>query len=116
MNFRRRFSDDAQYFPSPNGVAVTATMAITTLLFYVLLRDRWNWSLATALLLCGLFIIIDLSFFGAATTKVTHGGWFPIVIAALVFTLMSTWKTGRRTLAARLRSSALPIEVFLDQI
>lgn len=98
------------------GVAVTTTMVITTLLFYVVARNCWKWSLPAALLLCGAFLIIDLSFFVANILKVPHGGWFPLVVAALIFILMSTWKTGRRILAYRLQEGARPIEEFLKKI
>jgi len=98
------------------GVSVTATMVITTVLFYVIARHSWNWKLVTAVTVAGIFLVIDLSFFGANIIKVAHGGWFPLVVAAGVFTLMSTWKTGRRILAQRLRAGELPIEKFLDDI
>jgi KUP system potassium uptake protein len=98
------------------GVAVTTTMVITTLLFYVVARNCWKWSLPAALLLCGVFLIIDLSFFGANVLKIPHGGWFPLVVAALIFILMSTWKTGRRILGYRLHESARPIEDFLRRV
>lgn len=98
------------------GVSVTATMVITTILFYVIARHSWKWKAATALIVSGIFLIIDLSFFGANIIKVAHGGWFPLVVAAFIFTLMSTWKTGRRILAQRLRAGELPIEKFLDDI
>jgi KUP system potassium uptake protein len=98
------------------GVAVTTTMVITTILFYVVARNCWKWSLPAALLLCGTFLIIDLSFFGANVLKIPHGGWFPLVVAALIFIVMSTWKTGRRILGYRLQESARPIEDFLSRV
>ncbi len=98
------------------GVAVTTTMVITTLLFYVVARNCWKWSLPKALLLCGTFLVIDLSFFGANILKVPHGGWFPLVVATLIFIVMSTWKTGRRILGYRLEESARPIEDFLGRL
>ncbi|MCI0490590.1 MAG: potassium transporter Kup [Blastocatellia bacterium] len=98
------------------GVAVTTTMVITTLLFYVVARKKWRWNALALLALCGGFLVIDLSFFGANILKITHGGWFPLVIAAIVFTIMSTWKTGRRILAERLRTSSLPMKTFIDEV
>ncbi|HVG39029.1 MAG TPA: KUP/HAK/KT family potassium transporter, partial [Pyrinomonadaceae bacterium] len=86
------------------GVAVTSTMVITTILFYVVERERWKWSLPAALALSGFFLIIDLSFFGANIIKVAQGGWFPLLLAALVFIVMTTWKKGRRILAERIQS------------
>ncbi|MEW6207670.1 MAG: potassium transporter Kup [Acidobacteriota bacterium] len=98
------------------GVAVTTTMVITTLLFYVVIRRRWKWNWAVAVLLCGILLIVEVSFFGANIIKIADGGWFPILIAALAFTLMSTWKTGRRILSNRLEAASIPIEKFLEDI
>jgi KUP system potassium uptake protein len=98
------------------GVAVTTTMVITTMLFYIVARKCWKWSLPAALLVCGVFLIIDVSFFGANILKVPQGGWFPLAVAALIFIVMSTWKTGRRILAERLQTGGGPIEDFLKQV
>ncbi len=98
------------------GVAVTATMVITTILLGVVARQKWGWSLPLVLALSGFFLIIDLAFFGANIIKIPHGGWFPLVVGALIFLLMTTWKKGRRILAARLLSRAHPIEDFLRDI
>ncbi len=98
------------------GVAVTATMVITTVLLAVVKRNKWGWSLAATLLLSGFFLIIDLAFFGANIIKIPHGGWFPLVVGALIFLVMTTWKKGRRILAERLLSNAHPIEDFLLDI
>lgn len=98
------------------GVAVTSTMVITTILFYVVARNRWGWGLLPAGLLTGFFLIIDLSFFGANIIKVTHGGWFPLLLAALVFIVMTTWKKGRRILNERIQSEAQPLEEFLEEV
>ena len=98
------------------GVAVTATMVITTILLGVVERQKWGWSLPLALALSGFFLIIDLAFFGANIIKIPDGGWFPLVVGALIFLVMTTWKKGRRILAARLLSRAHPIEDFLRDI
>ncbi|HEV2130517.1 MAG TPA: potassium transporter Kup, partial [Longimicrobiaceae bacterium] len=98
------------------GLAVTATMTITTLLLFVVMRDRWRWSLPVAGLLAGFFLVIDLAFFGANLTKVLHGGWFPLVVGAVLFTLLTTWKRGRRILRMRMESHLLPLETFLKEI
>ena len=95
------------------GISVTGTMVITAILFFVVSRRRWHWPLAGALLLSGAFLVIDLAFFGANVVKIVQGGWFPLVVAAIIFALMTTWKTGRRILADRLSESILPIEMFL---
>jgi KUP system potassium uptake protein len=98
------------------GIAVISTMTITSLMFIVVARERWEWSLAKTAAIGGLFLVIDLAFLGANLVKIPHGGWFPILIAIVIFTLMTTWKTGRRALAGLLISSARPIEEFLDSV
>jgi KUP system potassium uptake protein len=98
------------------GIAVTTTMVVTTCLFFFVIRDRWRWSLPLAVLLCGGFLLFDLAYFGANIAKIAHGGWFPLTVAAVVFTLMSTWKRGRRILAAQMKAGALPLEDFLAGI
>ncbi|MBA2339944.1 MAG: potassium transporter Kup [Pyrinomonadaceae bacterium] len=98
------------------GIAVTSTMVITTILLFVVEHEKWGWSLPVALLLSGFFLVIDLAFFGANVIKIPHGGWFPLVVGAAIFTLMTTWKKGRRVLAERLLSRAHPISEFLRDI
>ncbi|MGZ8378753.1 MAG: potassium transporter Kup [Gemmatirosa sp.] len=98
------------------GVAVTTTMAITTLLFYFVARERWGWSAWKAGAIAGFFLVIDLAFWGANLLKIPHGGWVPLVIGAVVFTLLSTWKKGRLVLAARMAERTLPRESFLESL
>jgi KUP system potassium uptake protein len=98
------------------GVAVTTTMVVTTLLLAVVQRERWKWPLAGTLAFSFVFFAIDLAFWAANIVKIPHGGWFPLVIGAVVFTLMSTWKTGRRVLAEQLQNRTLPINLFLDDV
>jgi KUP system potassium uptake protein len=98
------------------GVAVTSTMVITTLLLFIVAREKWGWSALTAGLLTLVFLIIDVSFFGANILKVAQGGWFPLVVAAGVFTLMTTWKRGREILAHRLLEHSVPLQVLLADI
>ncbi len=81
------------------GIAVTGMMTITTLLAYVYARAAWRWSLPLAAMVFGGFLVIDLAFLSANLLKVAHGGWFPILVAAAIFTLMSTWWRGREMLA-----------------
>ncbi len=95
------------------GMAVTTTMVITTLLAYVLAREQWRWSLPRAILVMSSFLVLDLGFFGANLVKVPHGGWFPLLVAALVYLLLSTWKQGRNLLAQILQEGALPLEEFI---
>jgi KUP system potassium uptake protein len=98
------------------GVAVTATMVITTVLLGVVAREKWGWGLPPALALTGFFLVIDLAFFGANVIKIPHGGWFPLVVGAGIFLLMTTWKKGRRILAERLLARAHPIADFLRDV
>jgi len=98
------------------GVAVISTMTITSVMFFVVAYQRWQWNLGLVVALVGVFLVIDLSFLGANLVKVPHGGWFPLVVAASIFAVMTTWKKGRRALTQVLLANALPIEQFLQDI
>jgi KUP system potassium uptake protein len=98
------------------GIAVTTTMGITTALAYVVSRQVWGWSRASAGAVAAVLLLVDLAFFGANVLKIAHGGWMPVVIAAGAFALMTTWKRGREILGARLRARAHPFAVFLKDI
>lgn len=98
------------------GIAVVLTMMITTLLFYFTARRLWKWTLFPTAALCSLFLVVELCFLGANLTKIAHGGWFPLTVGAIGFTLMATWKTGRNRLRQRLINSLLPIEDFLRDV
>ncbi|HUQ47232.1 MAG TPA: potassium transporter Kup [Gemmatimonadaceae bacterium] len=98
------------------GIAVTGTMAITTILYYVLTRSRWNWSVLKAGSLCMFFLIIDVAFFSSNALKILHGGWVPIVIGLVIFTLMTTWYSGRRIVLKLLTRASLPIEMLLNSV
>jgi len=98
------------------GIAVTLTMMITSVLFFFAAQKQFGWNKTKAAVICGIFLIIETAFFGANALKITHGGWFPLVIGALLFTCMATWRTGRDLLRRRLQSSSLPIEAFLDSL
>jgi KUP system potassium uptake protein len=98
------------------GIAVTGTMAITSLLFYIVARSRWNWSLGHILPLTIVFLAIDATLFSANIIKIESGGWVPLAIATGVFTLMSTWKKGRHLLNQALHAGSLPIELFLGDV
>ncbi|MGI8908852.1 MAG: KUP/HAK/KT family potassium transporter, partial [Candidatus Sumerlaeaceae bacterium] len=98
------------------GVAVTTTMVITTILFHYVARERWNWNPVWAGVLCGVFLVIDLSFWMANMLKIPHGGWFPLVIGAAGFIVMTTWKKGRRLLASRLREKVVLVPEFVSRI
>ncbi len=98
------------------GIAVSLTMVITTTLFYFAARKLWHWSAWRAGLLCGMFLVMEVSFFSANALKILHGGWFPLAIAAVLFTVMTTWKTGRRLLGQRLAASVLPLDMFIQSL
>jgi len=98
------------------GIAVTMTMVITALLLHIIAVERWKWPQPIALTITLVFLTIDLTFFGANLLKLFQGGWLPIMIGACIFTLMTTWKTGRRVVSERLVARAIPINHFLDVI
>jgi KUP system potassium uptake protein len=98
------------------GIAVTSTMAITTVLFYVVARRVWNWNFLPTAALCSFFLIIDLAFFGANIIKFLEGGWFPLLLAAIVFLLMMTWKKGRSILARKIQEETTHLEEFLLEV
>lgn len=101
---------------SAYGVAVTTTMVITTILIAVVARQKWGWSLFAVVAVAVVFAIPDLAFFAANIIKIHDGGWFPLAVAAVVFTLMTTWRRGRVILDERLLEGALPAALFIDSI
>ena len=98
------------------GIAVTLAMIITAILLHRVATQRWNWPAAPMLALTALFLTIDFMFFAANAVKIAQGGWLPLAVGALLFTLMTTWKTGRRIVMTRLLSRAEPMEAFLARI
>ena len=101
---------------SAYGVAVTATMLVDTLLTFFVIRYLWGYPLWLCLFATGSFFVVDAAFFGATLLKVVDGGWFPLVIGAIVFTVMTTWRQGRSILFHRLRASSVPLKPFLDSL
>jgi KUP system potassium uptake protein len=98
------------------GIAVTMTMVITAMLLHVIAIERWKWPAPAVTLLIALFLSVDLVFFGANLVKIVQGGWLPLVIGVVLFTMMTTWKTGRRLVAERLTARALPLEDFMAAV
>jgi KUP system potassium uptake protein len=98
------------------GIAVTLTMVITAVLLHVVATERWGWPVAVASTVTGIFLTVDLAFFGANAVKIAHGGWLPLIIGALLFTLMTTWKTGRQIVAQRLTARAVALEDFMAYV
>jgi KUP system potassium uptake protein len=98
------------------GVAVTGMMAIDTVLAYFVVTSLWHWSKWIAVPLALVFLCIDISFFSANTVKLFHGGWFPIAVAGVLFTLFTTWYRGRQILNRQLAPGAIGIEPFVQSI
>ncbi len=98
------------------GIAVTGTMAITTILFYVVAHERWHWSTLHAGGLAALFLAVDLAFFGANVIKIEQGGWVPLAIGVGLFTVMTTWKRGRMLLREVLLDRSLEVESLMDSL
>jgi KUP system potassium uptake protein len=97
------------------GIAVTGTMATTTVLALVVARKLWGWRLWQCLALGAFFLVVDLAFLGSNLLKIPSGGWFPLAVGCGTFLLMATWKEGRRILSRRLAEGAMPIELFLKR-
>jgi len=98
------------------GIAVTLTMIITALLLYIIMRERWHWPRAGAVAIMTVFLTIDVAFFGANALKIVQGGWLTLVVACVLFILMTTWRTGRQLVADRLTARAVPLEEFMATI
>ncbi len=96
------------------GIAVTLTMAITTLIFFRVLTDRWGWPKWKAYLVCAPLLVVELGFLGANIPKIPHGGWFALAVAAFLMVQMSTWRRGRQLVAARIKRGERPISEVLD--
>lgn len=98
------------------GIAVTMTMLITTILFHFAARRLWGWSPGKAAIICVPFLIMELAFFGANVLKIAHGGWFPLAVGVAVFTLLWTWKSGRRRLGEKLQPATVPLPLFFQDM
>ncbi len=98
------------------GIAVTGTMSITTVLFAQVALARFHWPLWRVAFTTGLFLLVDLSFFSANLVKIPAGGWFPILLAILIFILMATWKRGRFILTTTMRENSLPLDLFMKDL
>jgi KUP system potassium uptake protein len=98
------------------GIAVTMTMAITTLIFFRVLTDRWGWSRMRAFAICVPLFIIELGFLGANLIKIPKGGWFALAVGAILMVQMQTWRKGRQLVAQRIRRGERPLGEFLDEL
>ncbi len=101
---------------SAYGIAVCTDMLITTILTFYVIRYKWNYPLALCVAATSVFFVVDFTFFASNMMKLFEGGWFPLVIGGTVFTLMITWKEGRRLLNAALRADAIDLKNFLDAV
>jgi KUP system potassium uptake protein len=101
---------------SAYGIAVTATMLATTILTYFVIRYRWRMNLLLCLAATGFFFMIDAAFFSANVLKILHGGWFPLTLGVLLFTLMLTWRRGRAQMFENLQKHAIPLDAFLESL
>ncbi|GAM07095.1 potassium transporter Kup [Novosphingobium decolorationis] len=97
---------------SAYGIAVTGAMLIDTCLMTVLLIVLWRWKLWIAIPVAVTFFVVDGAYFAANATKIPDGGWFPLLIGAVAFTLLTTWNKGRRLMRDRMTEAALPLNVF----
>lgn len=98
------------------GVAVTATMLMTTILTFFVLRFKWRYNIVLCWAATGFFFIIDITLLSANSLKIVHGGWFPILIGVIMVTIMLTWKDGRSAVYENLRKHLIPIEDFLQSL
>jgi KUP system potassium uptake protein len=98
------------------GIAVTTDMLITTVMTFFVIRYGWKYPLWLCVAATGVFFIIDLAFFASNMLKMLQGGWFPLLIGAVMFTLMTTWKRGRQLLQKRLQSDAIELKSFLEAV
>jgi KUP system potassium uptake protein len=95
------------------GIAVTGAMFIDTCLLAVVLFSLWKWNRLFAIALLALFFLVDIGYLASNLIKVPDGGWFPLLIGVIIFTLLTTWARGRKLMVARLREAAMPIKVFV---
>ena len=98
---------------SAYGIAVTGTMLITTMMLSVLVFQVWRWNRILAGATIGTFLVVDSAYFISNITKIPDGGWFPLLVAAASFTVLTTWAKGRLLMRRRLSESALPLEIFI---
>jgi KUP system potassium uptake protein len=106
----------SSHLASAYGIAVTGTLAIDTLLFFVVVHTVWKRSLGVAIAGAAAFLVVDLAFFAANLTKIVHGGWFPIVIAITVFTILMTWQRGRAIVTRNRMLAEGSLTAFINEL
>ena len=98
------------------GTAVSTTMLLTTAFLYTVMRERWYWSLITAAFVSSVFLVVDAGFFSANLFKISEGGWVPLTLGALVFTVMTTWRAGTDAVQRKHAALAEPLQDFLRRL
>ncbi len=98
------------------GIAVTGTMLVTTVLTFYVIRYRWHYNLLLCIFATGFFLVIDLTLFSANALKIVHGGWFPLLLGTVLFSVMLTWKRGRELVFENLQKHSIPLEDFLQSL
>jgi KUP system potassium uptake protein len=98
------------------GVALSTLMALTTVMFYVMSREVWGWSILKAAAVSGTFLIVDLTFLVSNALKIWHGGWVPLAIAVALYLVMITWKRGREILSRRMMEKTVPLKLLLADL
>jgi KUP system potassium uptake protein len=111
LGFRKSDNLAAAY-----GIAVSATMLMTTMLLFIAMREIWKWSLAASVTVAGIFLVVDASFFASNMMKLFDGGYVPLVLAMLVYLVMYIWHRGIMALAIRLTEDPIPVDAFLDEL
>lgn len=101
---------------SAYGIAVSATMLLTTALLFLAMREIWRWSLAASLLAAGIFLAVDGAFFLANLAKIADGGYVPLLLAAFVYAIMMIWHLGAAAVSARISSAVMPVDAFLQML
>ena len=96
------------------GIAVTGAMFIDTCLLAVVLFQLWNWNRALSIGLLAVFFAVDTAYLASNLTKIPDGGWFPLLVGVIIFTLLTTWARGRKLMMERMAEAAMPIKVFID--
>ncbi len=95
------------------GIAVTGAMFIDTCLLVVVLYSLWKWNKLLASALLSVLFVVDLAYFSSNLTKIPDGGWFPLLVGFVAFTLLTTWAKGRKLMIERMREAAMPTEIFV---
>jgi KUP system potassium uptake protein len=98
------------------GIAVSATMLMTTALLFIAMREIWKWNLAASGAVAGLFFVVDAAFFSSNMMKLLEGGYVPFLLAALVYLIMFVWHKGIKAVANRLGENPVPIEDFINEL